>query len=74
MSGARRINVTLEVFKFGLYIMFPIGVLYLYNRPDIAGLFHTSQATNSSADTLHLSEHYGIKTTPLPNTSIACDE
>ncbi|KAJ3011349.1 hypothetical protein HKX48_006879 [Thoreauomyces humboldtii] len=27
--------VRMETFKFGLYLLFPIGVLYLYNRPDI---------------------------------------
>ncbi|KAL2919013.1 hypothetical protein HK105_201283 [Polyrhizophydium stewartii] len=40
-----RINVNLEVIKFGLYIFFPIGVLYLQNRPDIIALFPTSQDT-----------------------------
>ncbi|KAI8909429.1 hypothetical protein DFJ77DRAFT_122025 [Powellomyces hirtus] len=27
--------VRAETLKFGIYILFPIGVLYLFNRPDL---------------------------------------
>ncbi|KAJ3169705.1 hypothetical protein HDU87_000587 [Geranomyces variabilis] len=27
--------VRMETVKFGIYILFPVGVLYLFNRPDI---------------------------------------
>ena len=32
-----------EMFKFGIYIMFPIGVLALWGRSDIYDMFPTSQ-------------------------------
>ncbi|KAI8825711.1 uncharacterized protein EV422DRAFT_513927 [Fimicolochytrium jonesii] len=27
--------ITAETLKFGVYILFPVGVLYLFNRPDL---------------------------------------
>ncbi|KAK6098364.1 hypothetical protein MT418_002400 [Batrachochytrium dendrobatidis] len=38
-----RININLEVLKFGLYIMFPVGVLYVYNKPEIMSYFPSTQ-------------------------------
>ncbi|KAJ3299384.1 hypothetical protein HK104_009085 [Borealophlyctis nickersoniae] len=29
------VNVGLEMFKFGVYIMFPVGIFALFNRPEI---------------------------------------
>ncbi|KAI8803971.1 hypothetical protein BJ742DRAFT_826706 [Cladochytrium replicatum] len=30
----------IEVFKFALYIMFPIGSMYIYNRPEVQDWFY----------------------------------
>ncbi|KAH6562631.1 hypothetical protein BASA50_009482 [Batrachochytrium salamandrivorans] len=57
------INVNLEVFKFGLYIMFPVGVLYVYNKPEIMSYFPSTQ------DDMHLERKENQKIMFNPPTS-----
>ncbi len=35
----------LEMLKFSVYILFPVGVLFLYNEPDFLSQFPSSQRT-----------------------------
>jgi Pet100 len=35
-------SLNFEVFKFGIYILFPIGSLYYFNNPTLMDSYHSS--------------------------------
>ncbi|TPX37906.1 hypothetical protein SeMB42_g06804 [Synchytrium endobioticum] len=34
-----KVNLGFEMFKFGIYCLFPVGALYVYNRPEVQDFF-----------------------------------
>ncbi len=37
MKGSRQ-----EIFRFGIYLLFPVATLFLFNNPEILSIFPTS--------------------------------
>ncbi|TPX37603.1 hypothetical protein SmJEL517_g00498 [Synchytrium microbalum] len=38
-----KVNLSFEMMKFGIYCLFPVGTLYVYNRPEVQDFFFAGQ-------------------------------